>query len=102
MSDQQWHMRQVATLRDGKAGPAHETWQEGLHEQSGATGSGNQLEHVPATDDDLKRFMRAYNSPHMPLQEWINDTCNARDLDEQEKARLHRIAEEVEAEKQQS
>ena len=102
MLDHTWHMKNVATFRDGIAEPSHGTWQEVVHKQCAITGSGNKVEHLPATDKDLKRFMRAYKSPFLPLQKWINKTCNISDLDEKEKARLRKIAKEVEAEKQQS
>ena len=40
MSDQQWHMKRIGKSGDGKSEPHHSTWQEGMKEQTGMSGSG--------------------------------------------------------------
>lgn len=95
MLNEQWRMRKVAIFKNGEFNPSHGAYVEDLRQQSGNSGSGNFIEHALATDDDLRHFMRVYNDEHVTLSGWVKDVCEIKNLDEEEKTRIKRIATEI-------
>ncbi len=103
MSDKEWHMKTIGESKNVKFTPYYSSWYEGSKEKTGRSRSGNKIEHIPATDDYLKEYMKTFESKsEVSLKEWVDEVCEATDLDEEEKKRIRRIASEIETYKQES
>jgi len=97
----QWHTKTVGELRYGNFTPCvrpHLNGSfEGLREPSGMSGSGNKIEHIPATYKYLYKYMQAFTptTHEKSLQEWVDNVCELKELKNSEKTRVRRIASKV-------